>query len=69
MIGEYLTRAMKKRNLTTTELSRASGLKVSTVSNIKNNNAMPSIPVLEKLATVLICSTDELLGRGHEADI
>lgn len=64
MIGEYVTKVMKKRNLTTTEVAKASGLKKATVSNIKNSNAMPSVQILEKLADVLICSTDELLGRS-----
>lgn len=43
---------MKKRNLTEYQLAKLSGLSISTLSNMRKRQSIPSIPTLE-----IICKT------------
>ncbi len=64
MIGEYLSKMMEKRRISLTELSKASGIPVSNLSQFKSNKSTPSLKVFIKLTDTLICSADELLGKS-----
>ena len=63
MIGENLKEVMKRRSLKPKDLCSAGDFKPAHISKLLNNKSNPSLEVLIKLADVLICSTDELLGR------
>lgn len=63
MIGEHLIKMMEKRRVSLTELSKASGISVSNLSQFKSNKSTPSLKVFVKLTDTLICTADELLGR------
>ena len=63
MIGEYLGKMMEKRRISLTELSRASGVSKSNLSQYKSNKATPSLKVFFKLADTLMCTTEELRGK------
>ena len=63
MIGEYLEKMMSKRSVSATELSKASGISRSNISQFRSNKSTPSLIVFVKLADTLMCTADELLGR------
>jgi transcriptional regulator with XRE-family HTH domain len=64
MIGDNIKKIMEIRNLKSKDICKAGNFKPAHFSKILNNKINPSNEVLVKLADVLICSTDELLGRG-----
>lgn len=57
---KYLRRA---KGLTQVELAMKLGVKKQSVSNWENDNIVPSVEMLEKIATFFRVSTDYLLGR------
>lgn len=63
MIGESLKKMMEKRRISPTELSKASGISKSNISQFKSDKATPSLKVFFKLADTLMCTLDELRGK------
>lgn len=59
----------KKKGFTNDEISRLSGLPVTTISRIlSGKTGQPTISTLEKLAKAFGCKTDELLGTEENAE-
>ena len=60
--GEIVRKQRRAMNLNQEELGKRLGLSKQTVSNWENNNVLPSVETLVKLARLFHCSTDYLLG-------
>ncbi len=63
MLGQNLRRLRRERGLGQAELGRRIGASKQSVSNWENDNIMPSIDILVRLADYFGVSTDLLLGR------
>jgi len=55
-----------KNNYNQPELAKILNVTKQTVSNWENNNRVPDVLTLEKLADLYDCSVDYLLGRTNE---
>ena len=53
----------QSKGLNQVQLGENLGVKKQTISNWENDNIMPSVEMLEKIATFFQVSTDYLLGR------
>ena len=60
--GEIVRKQRRAMNLNQEDLGKRLGLSKQTVSNWENNNVLPSVETLVKLARLFHCSTDYLLG-------
>ena len=70
LFRKRLKELRKKKRMSQEELALKSGLKGrSSIANYENDNNLPSIDTLDKLANTLNCSTDYLLGRNNCIDI
>jgi len=59
----------KKKGYTYDDISRLSGIPVTTISRIfSGKTAQPTISTLEKLAKAFGCKTDELLGTEENVE-
>ncbi len=56
------------RKLNQAELGEILGVKKQTISNWENNNIMPSVAMLERIADYFHVTTDYLLGRDGPFD-
>lgn len=64
--GERLRRLREEKGLKQTELVKLLNLESSsTVSQYETTNRIPDAHILQKLADILNCSVDYLLGRTH----
>lgn len=63
MLGERLSILRQSKGLSQTQLAERIGVQKQSVSNWENNNIMPSVDMLEKLADFFSVSTDYLLSR------
>lgn len=63
MLSERIRELRISRNLSQVELAKRLGISKQSLSNWENDNIMPSIDMLVRLATCLDVSTDYLLGR------
>lgn len=61
-LGKRLEQQRLLMKLTRKEVSTATGLSVSAISNYENEERTPSLQALIRLARVYRCSTDYLLG-------
>lgn len=61
MIGEQIKTLRLARKITQVELAQSLEVTKQTVSNWENNNILPSVEMLRKIATYFSCSTDFLL--------
>ncbi len=57
----------QSRELNQVQLAEKLGVKKQSVSNWENDNIMPSVEMLEKVADFFRVSTDYLLGRDGKA--
>lgn len=62
MFGERLKNLRESRGLSQVQLARRLGKSKQSVSNWENNNILPSIEMLVKLAQMFCVSCDYLLG-------
>lgn len=62
LIGRRVQRARKSMNLTQEQLSAMADISLSFLGHIERGARIMSIETLKKLAQVLKCSTDYLLG-------
>ena len=56
----------KSRELNQVQLAEKLGVKKQSISNWENDNIMPSVEMLEKVADFFRVSTDYLLGRDSK---
>lgn len=61
MLGEQIKGLRLTRNISQVQLAKGLGVTKQTVSNWENNNIMPSVETLIKLARYFNCTTDYLL--------
>lgn len=64
MLSSRLKAARKNKKLTQDGLARAVNTTKATISNYENEYSSPSNEALVKIADVLECTTDYLLGRS-----
>ena len=62
-VGERLKTTLRKRRLTQSQLSDATGITQAVISHYIKGTRMPTLRNLVKIADVLNVSTDYLLGR------
>ncbi|MDE6590932.1 MAG: helix-turn-helix domain-containing protein [Oscillospiraceae bacterium] len=63
MLGETVRRLRQERGMKQEELGRRLGISKQSISNWENENIMPSVELLERLADCFGVTTDYLLGR------
>lgn len=67
MFAEQFKKLRRSRGYTQVHLAEKLGVKKQSVSNWENNNILPSVEMLLKIAETFRVSTDYLLGRTHRA--
>lgn len=67
MFGERLKYLRQSHNMNQIQLAQKFGVQKQSISNWENNNIMPSIEMLEKIADHFHVSTDYLLGREDKS--
>ena len=65
MLSSNIKKLRKARNISQVELANALFVSKQSVSNWENDNIMPSVDMLIKIADYFGVSTDYLLGRDH----
>ena len=68
MFAERLKHLRRSRELNQVQLARGLGVKKQSVSNWENDNIMPSVEMLERVANFFEVTTDYLLGRNEGLD-
>lgn len=63
MLGETVRRLRQEKGMKQEELGRRLGISKQSISNWENENIMPSVELLERLADCFGVTTDYLLGR------
>ena len=61
MLGDRIKTLRTARNLSQVELARKLNVSKQSVSNWENNNILPSVDIVKKLALFFSCSADYLL--------
>lgn len=65
MLGEQIKKLRLARSMSQVDLAIQLSVSKQSVSNWENNNILPSIDVLKKIAAFFSCSTDYLLEIDH----
>ena len=68
MIAERLRCLRRSRELGQVQLARGLGVGKQSISNWENDNIMPSVEMLERMARFFEVTTDYLLGREEDVD-
>ena len=68
MIAERLRSLRRSRELSQVQLARGLGVGTQSISNWENDNIMPSVEMLERMASFFEVTTDYLLGREEDVD-
>ena len=68
MFAERLKHLRRSRELNQVQLARGLGVRKQSVSNWENDNIMPSVEMLERVANFFEGTTDYLLGRNEGLD-
>ena len=66
-LNENIKKMRISRGMNQVEFARRVGVTKQCVSNWENDNVVPSIEMLVKIADVFNVRTDALLGREHDA--
>ena len=69
MLNENIKRLRMARGLNQVEFARVMGVSKQCVSNWENDNIMPSIEMLIKIADFFNVTTDYILGRNERTYI
>ena len=69
MLNENIKRLRMARGLNQVEFAKAMGVSKQCVSNWENDNVMPSIEMLVKIANFFNVTTDYVLGRTEKTYI
>ncbi len=67
MFAERLRHLRRSKEMNQVQLARGLGVRKQSVSNWENDNIMPSVEMLERVADFFEVTTDYLLGRDEEA--
>ncbi|MGN0298899.1 MAG: helix-turn-helix domain-containing protein [Lachnospiraceae bacterium] len=67
-LATNLAKLRAQSGLTQPELAKLIGVNQSAISYFEQGKKIPSLAVAERLADVLHCSLDELVGRKEEAN-
>lgn len=65
MLGDRIRTLRTAKSISQVELAHRLGVSKQSVSNWENNNIMPSIDMLVKMAEYFHCTTDYLLELGE----
>lgn len=68
-VGERIKKLREKKGLSTTDLSRLTGISQSTISKLENGKRKPELSTLEKIADALIVTVDRLSGESASSII
>ena len=66
MLGEQIKSLRIARNISQVTLANQLGVSKQSVSNWENNNILPSIDMLKKIAAYFICTADYLLEVDND---
>ena len=66
MIGEQIKSLRIAKNITQVQLAQKLGVTKQSVSNWENNNNLPSVDIVKKIAFYFGCTTDYLLEMNSE---
>ncbi|MBQ7788574.1 MAG: helix-turn-helix transcriptional regulator [Clostridia bacterium] len=69
MLNENIKRLRLARGLNQVEFAKAMGVSKQCISNWENDNVMPSIEMLVRIADFFNVSTDYVLGRNEKTYI
>lgn len=69
MLNENIKRLRMARGLNQVEFARVMGVSKQCVSNWENDNVMPSVEMLVKIADFFNVTTDYILGRNERTYI
>ena len=68
-LNDNIKKLRKARGLNQVEFAKAMGVSKQCVSNWENDNVMPSIEMLCRIADYFLISTDFLLGRVERKNV
>ncbi len=68
-LNENIKRQRMAQGMTQVQFAKLLGVSKQCVSNWENDNVLPSIEMLVKIAELFCVTTDYLLGRGERAMI
>lgn len=69
LLRQRITRSRKEKNLNQAQLAEKSGVTPAAISQIEKGSRTPTIPVLQRIASVLNVSIDYLLGKTDETEL
>ena len=69
MLAKQLRYLRQSKELSQVQLAEKLGVKKQSVSNWENDNVIPSVEMLERIAEYFNVSTDYLLGRENSSNI
>jgi transcriptional regulator with XRE-family HTH domain len=69
VIGEKIRQLRVENGMTQKELAKKVGVSASAIGMYEQGRRIPDSTVLTRLARILKCSTDELLGAQSSSDI
>lgn len=69
MFSKQLKYLRQSKGLNQVQLAEKLGVKKQSISNWENDNILPSIEMLEKIADFFHVSTDYLLGRNKKNNL
>ncbi|MCK9293522.1 MAG: helix-turn-helix domain-containing protein [Desulfobulbaceae bacterium] len=69
ILRQRITLAREGKNLNQAQLAGKSGVTPAAISQIEKGTRTPTIPVLQRIASVLNVSIDYLLGKTDESEL
>ena len=66
---QRITLAREEKGLNQAQLAEQSGVTPAAISQIEKGSRTPTIPVLQRIASVLNVSIDYLLGKADESEL
>lgn len=65
MLGDQIKKLRQARGINQVQLAQELSVSKQCISNWENNNILPSVELLKKIATFFSCSTDYLLEMNE----
>ena len=69
LLRQRITRSREEKNLNQAQLAEKSGVTPAAISQIEKGTRTPTIPVLQRIASVLNVSIDYLLGKTDSSEL
>ena len=69
LLRQRITRSREEKNLNQAQLAEKSGVTPAAISQIEKGTRTPTIPVLQRIASVLNVSIDYLLGKTDKSEL